>query len=184
MQKAHPVVVAARGGYTDWTAVAGFFDGDGSVDIDVRAYTIHWVISFSDNWLGQIEQIREFLVKHGIRVGKTRRAGVGGWTCEVKEISSLKTMAIEMLRSGGIYKKKRELLLLIDYYSDKVRGTEVLEAFNTEVRLGIRVGKIRKTGLPYTHTGGVKGVTGKSLAQKYDISEANGFEIAQAVRYC
>ncbi|MDE1852248.1 MAG: hypothetical protein KGI38_00705 [Thaumarchaeota archaeon] len=200
MGEVRPDTATAREGYTSWTAIAGFFDGDGSVDVDAREYTLHWVLSFSDNWLGQIQQIREFLAGHGIRVGKPRRVGIGGWTCEVKEISSLKTMAMEMLRSGGIYKKKRELQLLVDYYSDKVSGTEVLEAFNSEARLRIRVGKIRSTDMPYTHSEGLeraryasrferrglnatetqnlineyltKGVTGKSLARKYDISEA------------
>lgn len=200
MDGARSLLATTREGYTSWTAVAGYFDGDGSVDLDARAYTLHWVLSFSDNWLGQIEQIRGFLAKHGIRVGKPRRNGVGGWTCEVKEISSLKTMAMEMLRSGGIYKKKRELQLLVDYYSDRVTGREVLEAFNSEVRLGIRIGKIRNTEMPYTHFEGMararyasrfeqrtlnmietrnlvdeyltKGVTGKSLARKYDVSEA------------
>jgi hypothetical protein len=207
MDEARPVLLTAREGYTSWAAVAGFFDGDGSVDVNARAYTLHWVISFSDNWLGQIEQIREFLANHGIRVGKPRKVGVGGWTCEIKEIGSMKTMAIEMLQSGGIFKKRRELQMLVDYYSDKVTGTEVLEAFNSEVRLGIRVGKFRNAEMPYTHSEGLrraryasrfeqralnaietqnlideyvtKGVTGKSLARKYDISEATVSRILQ-----
>lgn len=97
MEEAPPAVVTAREEYTSWTAVAGFFDGDGSVDAEARACTMHWVVSFTDNWLEQIEQIREFLVKHRVRAGKPRRVGVGSWTCDVKEISSLKTMAMEML---------------------------------------------------------------------------------------
>jgi hypothetical protein len=195
----HPEILTPRG-YKSWAAVAGFFDGDGSVDLTAGAYTLHWVLSFSDNWLEQIEQVRELLSAHGINVRKPRRNGVGGWTCEIKEISSMKAMAVGMLRSGGIYKKKKELQLLIDYYSDKVTGTEVLEAFNAEVRLGIRIGKIRNSGMPYTHSEGLSraryasrfeqrtlntietqnlvneytttNLTGKSLARKYDVSEA------------
>jgi intein/homing endonuclease len=200
MDNPRPATLTTREGYSSWAAIAGFFDGDGSVDLSARAYTLHWVLSFSDNWLGQIEQIREFLANHGINVKNSRRNGIGGWICEVKEISSMMAMAQEMLRSGGIYKKKRELQMLIDYYSDKVTGTEVLEAFNSEVRHGIRVGKIRYTEMPYTHSEGLararyassfeqkalneietqnlindyltKDVTGKSLAGKYDVSEA------------
>jgi len=200
MKAAETIASTVQEGYTSWTAVAGYFDGDGSVDIDVRAYTIHWVISFSDNWLEQIEQIREFLIRHGVRVQKPRKVGVGGWICEVKEIASLMIITEEMLQSGGIFKKKKELQLLLDYYSDRITGTEVLQGFNSEVQLGVRVGKIRKAEMPCTHSEGlararqasnfeqkvlnaVEGgqlieeylsstVTGKSLAEKYGISEA------------
>lgn len=189
-----------RGSYTRWAAIAGFFDGDGCVEVNPRVYTIHWVVSFSDNWLEQIEQVRDFLIKHGIKVGKTRRNGIGGWTCRVIEIASLKAMARKMLQSGGIYKKKRELKLLLDYYSNKVSGTEVLEGFNSEVRLGIRTGKIRIAVMPHTYTEGFARarhsfrlnqrvlneeesrrladeyrsgwVTGKSLARKFGVSRA------------
>jgi len=187
-------------GYRCWTAIAGFFDGDGSVDVDVRVYTLHWTISFTDNWLGQIEQIRHFLIKEGIRVGKPRRVGVGGWMCEIKEISSVMTSALKMLQSGGIYKKRAELKLVLDYYSDKITAQDALKALNREVQLGIRVGKLRDTDMPYTRSQGLERaryassfeqrklesyeireliseylstrMTGKSLAKKYDISEA------------
>lgn len=192
------IPVDSGGGYTSWAATAGFFDGDGSVNVDSREYILHWVVSFSDNWLCQIEQVRLFLLGHGIRVGKPRRVGVGAWMCEVAEISSLIALATNMLASGGVYKKKRELQLLLDYYLDKITGTEVIEAFNDEVRLGKRVGKIRRVDMPYTHSAGfararyasrfgqralnaieadtlvkeyVRGdATCRSLATKYDIS--------------
>lgn len=141
-------------GYASWAAVAGYFDGDGSVGFDLREYILHWVISFSDNWLPQIEQVRNFLIRHGIKVGKPRRVGVGAWGCEVAEISSMRKMAAEMLASGGIFKKRRELELLLDYYEDKITGTVVIEAFNSEVKLGNRLGKIKNVEMPYTHSGG------------------------------
>lgn len=200
MEELRPAKVTLQEGYTSWTAVAGFFDGDGSVDVDARAYTLHWVISFTDKWFEQVEQVREFLIERGVRVGRTRRVGVGGWICEVKEISSLRAVAIQMLQSGGIYKKRRELQLLVDYYSDKITAAQILEAFNSEVRLGIRVGKIRNTDMPFSYSEGLaqaqyasrferraltkiesqslveeylsKNVTGKWLARKYDVSEA------------
>jgi hypothetical protein len=99
--------VPVRQGYISWAAIAGFFDGDGSLNVDSREYVLHWVISFSDNWLPQIEQVREFLVRQGIRVGKPRRVGVGAWGCEVAEIKSMIETAKKMLESGGIYKKKQ-----------------------------------------------------------------------------
>ncbi len=187
-------------GYSNWCAVAGFFDGDGSLDVDPRAYTIHWAISFSDNWYRQIEQVRRFLRLRRIRVGTPRRIGVGAWVCEVKEISSLKLIAEKMLRSGGTFKKRAELELLLDYYRSEVTGTDVIEFLNTEVKEGIRVGKIRHIGMPFTYSEGLVharsasnhhqykltehkrnslvkeylagAVTGKALAAKFNVSEA------------
>lgn len=210
MKPAKTLVFAIQEGYTSWAAVAGYFDGDGSVNIDLRAYTIHWVIAFSDNWLNQINQISRFLIRHGVKVQRPRKVGTGGWICEVKEIDSLILVAKEMLRSGGIFKKRRELQLLLDYYSDKVTGTEVLEGFNSEVRHGVRIGKIRRTELPYTHSEGLvrargasrfeqkvldvvernllveeylsNAVTGKSLAEKYGVSEATVSRIMKKAR--
>jgi hypothetical protein len=170
------MALAPKEGYTSWAAIAGFFDGDGSVDFDLREYTLHWVISFSDNWLPQIEQVRNFLISHGIRVGKLRRVGVGAWGCEVAEISSLKRIAAEMLASGGIYKKRRELELLLDYYEDKVTGTVVIEAFNSEVKLGNRLGKIKKAEIPYTHS---EGYARGRLASRY---EQRVLDLAQSER--
>jgi hypothetical protein len=92
------------------------------------------------------------------------------------------------------------LQLLLDYYSDKITGTDVIEALNEEVRLGKRIGKIKRIDMPYTHSAGyARGrlasrfeqralsadesqnlvneyrqnvTTGKAFARKYDISEA------------
>jgi len=100
----NPESLMERRGYNNWAAVAGFFDGDGNVSVDPREYILHWVVSFSDNWLPQIEQIRGFLVGCGTRVGKPRKVGSGAWMCEVAEITSLIAMATRMLESGGIYK--------------------------------------------------------------------------------
>src|SRR5271157_5890409 len=186
-------------GYTSWAAVAGFFDGGGCVDIDSRAYILHWVLSFSDNWIEQLEQVRRFLVGRGVSVGKPRRNGKAGWMFEVAEISSMRLMATEMLLSGGIYKKRRELQLLLDYYNDKVTGNQVIEGFNSEVRRGIRTGKIREPNMPFTHRDGyargryasryeqrkldptqtkelieeylTSSTTGKALALKFGIAE-------------
>jgi hypothetical protein len=187
-------------GYTSWAAVAGYFDGDGCVDIYPLVYVLHWVLSFSDNWTEQLEQVRRFLIARGISVGKPRRNGKAAWMFEVAEISSMKLMATKMLRSGGIYKKRRELQLLLDYYDDKVTGNQVIEGFNSEVRLGIRTGKLRDPNMPFGHRDGyargryasryeqrtltsnqtkelieeylASSITGKALALKFEISEA------------
>lgn len=187
-------------GYTSWAAVAGYFDGEGCVDIYPLVYVLHWVLSFSDNWTEQLEQVQRFLIARGISVGRPRRNGKTAWMFEVAEISSMKLMATEMLRSGGIYKKRRELQLLLDYYDDKVTGNQVIEGFNSEVRRGIRTGKLRDPNMPFGHRDGyargryasryeqrslnptqtkelieeylASSITGKALAIKFDVSVA------------
>lgn len=119
------------------------------------------------------------MLSHGIRVGKSRRVGKGGWICEIKGISSMKKMATKMLHSGGTYKKRRELQLLVDYYHDKVTGTQVLEAFNSEVRQGIRIGKLRKTDMPHTHS---EGLSRAWYASRYEQRTLNQVESTRLVQ--
>ncbi len=155
-----------------WRYIAGYFDGDGSVDVDANAYTLRWVLSFSDNWLDQILFVKALLEQRGIRVQKPRRAGVGGWRLVVAEIESVRKMASNMLESGGLHKKRSELLLLLAYYDNKVTGNAVAEVLNYHVSSGARIGKIRQLNIPFTYSQGLRQgirasvVGGKFLGQR------------------
>ncbi len=155
-----------------WRYIAGYFDGDGSVDVDANAYTLRWVLSFSDNWLDQILFVKALLEQGGIRVQKPRRTGVGGWRLVAAEIESVRKMAINMLESGGLHEKRSELLLLLAYYDNKVTGKAVAEVLNYQVSSGARIGKIRQFNIPFTYSQGLREairasvVGGKSLGQR------------------
>ena len=108
--------------YDNWCAVAGFFDGDGGIDVEARANTIHWVLNFVDNWAPQLVQIKHFLEGQGVSVGAVRAAGTGGYKIEVAEIESLRKCARMMLSGTCLFKKREELQIMMDYFDGKVTG--------------------------------------------------------------
>jgi len=145
------------GNYDNWCAVAGYFDGDGGLDVDIRKHKLHFALNFVDNRPPQLWQIKLFLEKEGARVGKLRRAGVGGFKIEVAAIESLMRCAEAMLETWCLFKKRRELEMMLNYFKGKVTGNQVIELLNDEVRNGIRVGKLRPpSDLPYSYAEGLR----------------------------
>jgi hypothetical protein len=141
-------------GYDNWSAVAGFFDGDGGLDVEARTYTLHWVLNFTDNWPPQLLQVKQFMESQGIKVGAIRRAGTGGHKIEVAEIASLQRCALAMLEGSSLFKKRKEVEFILDYFRGRIKGDDVIELLNEEVKAGIRVGKPRSLGVPYTYPEG------------------------------
>jgi hypothetical protein len=138
-------------GYDNWAAIAGFFDGDGGLDIDARSYTLHWVLNFVDNWPPQLLQIKQFMESQGMKVGALRPAGTGGYRIEVAAIESLQRCALAMLEGRNLFKKRKELEFMLDYFNGKISGDDVISMLNEEVRSGIRLGKLRVLKVPYTY---------------------------------
>jgi hypothetical protein len=112
-------------GYTNWCAVAVFFDGDGGLSIEPRSFTLHWSLSFVDNRPPQLLQIKSFLGRHGIRVGMPRRSGHGGWKIQISSIESLKEVGRQMLESGCLVKKNAEVEVMLQYFEGRITGTGV-----------------------------------------------------------
>jgi len=108
--------------YDNWCAVAGYFDGDGGLDVGVRKYALHFVLNFVDNWPPQLWQIKLFLEREGARVGAVRSAGVGGFKVEVAVIESLMRCAEAMLETRCLFKKRGELEMMLNYFNGKVTG--------------------------------------------------------------
>src|SRR5437870_13247974 len=73
----HPEERSPYGASPGWCYVSGYFDGDGSVDVDPRKYTLHWVVSVTDNWLGQVQLVKIFLESQLVKVGKPQNTGRG-----------------------------------------------------------------------------------------------------------
>ena len=46
--------------------IAAYFDGDGSVSIRVRKFTLTFSLEFSESYLPQLVQVRAFLTAEGI----------------------------------------------------------------------------------------------------------------------
>jgi len=192
-----------------WCYVSGYFDGDGCVDVDPRKYTLHWVVSFTDNWFDQVQRVKIFLESQAVKVGNPKTTGMGAWKIKVSEIGSLRKMGTAMLRCGALYKKEKEIRLLLDYYENRITGNEVAEALNEEVTKGVRIGKIRRIDIPFTHSQGLeqrmkasvsatraladqeqkrlmkdhveKELSGKELSPMYGVSEATVSRIIRAL---
>lgn len=141
-------------GYDNWSAIAGFFDGDGGLDVEAKKFTLHWVLNFTDNWPPQLMQIKQFLERRGISVGAVRHTGTGGYKVEVASIESLRKCASAMLHGRSLFKKRKELEFMLDYFDGKTTGDDVIRLLNQEVTNGIRVGKLRTSKVPFTYTDG------------------------------
>ena len=116
--------------YDNWCAVAGFFDGDGGLDVEVRKNTLHWVLNFTDNWPPQLAQVKNFLEANSVRVGRVRPTGVGGFKVEVAAVDSLVRCAQSMLGTTCVFKKRRELECMVNYFGGKLTGNDVIGLLN------------------------------------------------------
>jgi hypothetical protein len=87
----------------------------------------------------------------GINVGALRRSGRGGYKIEVAAIESLQRCALAMLEGRNLFKKRKELELMLDYFSGRKTGDDVVSLLNEEVMAGIRIGKVRVLKVPYTY---------------------------------
>lgn len=139
-------------GYSGWCAVSSYFDGDGTVEIQVSKLTLRFKLSWADNWRNQLEQIKRFLEAQGIVCERVVYAK-GAWHLVIGRIDSLRRAAAEMLQSGCSYKKRRELSALVSYYDNRLTGDRVIGEFNWCVREGIRSGFERTSRLPLTYKG-------------------------------
>jgi hypothetical protein len=48
--------------------VAGYFDGDGSVGVEIVRYVLRFRIRYVDTWKEQVDAIRDFLLRTGLDV--------------------------------------------------------------------------------------------------------------------
>jgi hypothetical protein len=141
------------GGYDNWCAVASFFDGDGCVVVGPKKDTLFVKLEFSDNWRPQLEQIQLFLHSQGISTGKIFKSKGGAYVFVVVRQDCVITAATAMLATTCCFKKRRELEWALQYFEDKLSGTDFIERLN-DVNCGNRTGKIRHVDIPYLHSEG------------------------------
>jgi hypothetical protein len=128
--------------YDSWGQVGGYFDGHGTVYVnisssDVLQFSLIWV----DNCREQLGQLRRFLVSQGISTGEVLRRGDGVFTLHIAGPTNV-LMAAKLL-IPCCFKKALELRLAVDYYENRISGTEAIEGFNSAAKHSIRAGKIR-----------------------------------------
>lgn len=139
--------------YETWQQVAGYFDGDGTIyfsDTTNQPYKLSISIIFVDQSIDQMRNIREFLLRRGIRCGNILKASMGtAKQVAVSEFNSVKEILTQML--PYLSKKAIEAQAALDYYEGRITGNELNAIFQAEVEAGRRERKPRKVPIdvPY-----------------------------------
>ena len=139
--------------YILWAQVSGYFDGDGCAHVRtdspvVLRFTLVWV----DNYREQLLQLRSFLLSKSIAVGNVLVHSPGVYMLQIASPRSVLAAAKQLV--PFCFKKNKELRIVIDYYEDRINGTEALLELNELVRQRLRLGKVRiPIPLPTYHAG-------------------------------
>ena len=100
-----PVAEATKGvhgGYNNWCAVEGFFDGDGTVYASPQKDILAIRLEFADNWLPQIRQLQAFINSKEITTGKIWKAKTNAYCFVVASQSGVVNAASKMLEARGL----------------------------------------------------------------------------------
>jgi len=145
--------------YNSWKQVSAHFDGDGSVSVRVRTFTLTFSLGFSDSYLPQLVQIRDFLTAQGVvtRPIKTQRRMSGRATNYVLTVDTQREVLLVCRKMLPFtFKKEWDLLTTIDYLEDRTTGDETIHRLNTSIESGRREGTVRKFSIPFAKTEGVR----------------------------
>lgn len=148
--------------YQSWREVAGYFDGDGCVGFTVGGYVLRFQLSWADNSIGQLTQLRSFLVSRKIRVGNITRSEAQ--RLEIGAQDAVLQAVIQMIKYSG--KKSYELTIARDYLLNRISGSEAIERLNNAVIAGNREGKIRHVNIPWTR------VEGKAIEHRIAVEKS------------
>jgi hypothetical protein len=144
--------------YESWEQVAGYFDGDGNVGVEVVKYVLRFRLRFSDTWKPQTETIKAFLNHNGISTSslwqESREGSRDAYKIEVDALAGVLHAAKAMLPFCA--KKAEDLRILIDYLEGGITGSEAIERYNVEVRIGRRSGFVREPNLPFLRAEGLR----------------------------
>lgn len=146
--------------YSSWAQVAGYFDGDGNVRMEVLTYVLRFGVRLVDTWRPQLESVRSFLNGQGLKVMKVGldrgRAGNRrpAYRLDVGETSSV----IALLKSiaGLCVKKSEDIRIALDYLENRMTGDEAVARFNDQTRSGRRRGKLHTSNMPYFRKDGLR----------------------------
>jgi len=169
------------GQYTSWEQVAGYFDGDGNVGVEVVKYILRFKLRFSDTWKAQILTIKIFLSQVGISTSalwhEVREGRHDAYRIEVSSIAGVLSAAKAML--PFCVKKAEDLQILIDYLEGTITGNQAIERFNEEVRTGRRSGFIREPTLPQKR---MEGLRVKQLENAKKARAAHAVLVSDAIQ--
>ena len=147
-------------GYHEWSQVAGYFDGDGSVVFVPGLFTVLLGALWTDTYKPQIEHIANFLRHQGLSPSKVyvnkrvHRVTTFAWNVRLPKRGGVLKAFKEML--PYLDKKREQTKAAIDYLENRTTGSELIGAFKEAVKLGARSGEIREVGMPWTRDEGMR----------------------------
>jgi hypothetical protein len=103
----------------------------------------------------------------GASVGNVLQQGAGAYSLEIASPEWCLTVARRL--APFCFKKKAELMTVMDYYENRIDGKEALSRMNEAVVRGTRVGKIRALA-----------VLPKYVEGKFNVAHARGMKSAEA----
>ena len=115
-------------------------------------------VRFADTWRPQLEAIRAFLVRQGLRMGSVgadkNRAGNRrtAYRLDIHETRSV----LELLGAIELFcvKKRADIRIALDYLEDRATAYETVDSYNEQVRIGRRRGIVRAPRFPYKKSEG------------------------------
>jgi hypothetical protein len=145
--------------YASWKQVGAYFDGDGSLSTRIRAFTLTFSLEFSDSYLPQLVQLRDFLTAEGINtppITTQRRRAARATNYVLKVFANREVLLVCKRMLPFTFKKEWDLQTAIDYLQDRITGNEALQRLNISIESGRREGLLRDLSLPFYKTEGIK----------------------------
>ena len=125
---------------SSWEWVAGFFDGEGSILLEVRKYSIGMEVTFSQKYSPLLDSVQEFLRNEGIKSSTIYRRGTAS-SLSIHSTEDVKSVLEGMLPHLRL--KENQAKAALDYLEDRINGKELVRIFNQEVEAGRRSGNLR-----------------------------------------
>jgi hypothetical protein len=145
----------------DW--VGGFFDGEGSVSLNVRSFSIDIQVSITQVYRPILERVNSFLNAEGI-FGGTVYSERGGRVNRLVFTSNHSILRMLTLIEPALRIKRRQARATIEYLSDALEGADYIEVMNQEVKLRRRGGKVRLISQHWVRSAGIKKTRLESMA--------------------
>jgi hypothetical protein len=145
--------------YSSWKQVAAYFDGDGSVSTRIRAFTLTFSLEFSESYLPQLEQVRDFLALEGVStppIATQRRLSgrATNYVLKIHAVHEVRLICKRMLPFA--FKKEWDLRTALDYLEERITGGEAVRRLNVSINSGRREGCLRNVKMPFTKAEGIR----------------------------
>ena len=125
---------------------------------------------FTDASHEQISMLRDFFLRRGIKPSNVLRTSkASAWVVAISRFNDV--LAATKAMRPLLYNKANEATAVIDYYEGRIKGNELIQVFEDEVRAGRREKREHriKIDVPYTHPEGSRLMKELWLRRKREV---------------